>query len=197
MRHGSLLQSVSVFTDSYSVIFVVMVSAFPSWNRGGPRPILRELTGRVFIVLVIVPSCPVLKSWGKLARRRPRRRAALQRPYRLDAPTRRSEQHWTQDLRKWSLNRLMSWKLAHDDQYWRMRGETITNTGEIGSLHSVVQFVESPALAAMLTMLSRGPNDKVEVVTRTCCLIVENIFDTRSGETFILTACLELLDSHL
>ena len=27
----------------------------------------------------------------------------------------------------------------------------------------------------MLTMLSRGLNDKVEVVTRTCCLIVDNI----------------------
>ena len=38
-----------------------------------------------------------------------------------------------------------------------------------------VQIVESPALVAMLTMLSRGLNDKVEVVTRTCCLIVDNI----------------------
>ena len=27
----------------------------------------------------------------------------------------------------------------------------------------------------MLTMISRGLNDKVEVVTRTCCLIVDNI----------------------
>ena len=33
---------------------------------------------------------------------------------------------------------------------------------EIGSLHSFVKIVESPALAAMLTTLSRGPNDKVE-----------------------------------
>ena len=38
-----------------------------------------------------------------------------------------------------------------------------------------VQIVESPALVAMLTMLSRGLNDKVEVVTRTSCLIVDNI----------------------
>ena len=35
--------------------------------------------------------------------------------------------------------------------------------------------MESLPFAAMLTMLSRGLNDKVEVVTRTCCLIVDNI----------------------
>mmetsp|Transcript_1931 Transcript_1931/g.4905 ORF Transcript_1931/g.4905 Transcript_1931/m.4905 type:complete len:1044 (-) Transcript_1931:196-3327(-) len=38
-----------------------------------------------------------------------------------------------------------------------------------------VQNVEAPALAAMLPVLSRGLNDKVEEVKRTCCLIVDNM----------------------
>merc|ERR1719343_940856 len=38
-----------------------------------------------------------------------------------------------------------------------------------------VQNVETPALAAMLPVLSRGLNDKVEEVQRTCCLIVDNM----------------------
>mmetsp|Transcript_108344 Transcript_108344/g.271560 ORF Transcript_108344/g.271560 Transcript_108344/m.271560 type:complete len:1042 (-) Transcript_108344:291-3416(-) len=38
-----------------------------------------------------------------------------------------------------------------------------------------VQNVETPALAAMLPVLSRGLNDKVEEVKRTCCLIVDNM----------------------
>jgi elongation factor 3 len=38
-----------------------------------------------------------------------------------------------------------------------------------------VQNVETPALAAMLPVLSRGLNDKNEEVKRTCCLIVDNM----------------------
>jgi len=38
-----------------------------------------------------------------------------------------------------------------------------------------VQNVETPALAAMLPVLSRGLNDKSEEVKRTCCLIVDNM----------------------
>jgi len=38
-----------------------------------------------------------------------------------------------------------------------------------------VQNVETPALAVMLPVLSRGLNDKSEEVRRTCCLIVDNM----------------------
>jgi len=38
-----------------------------------------------------------------------------------------------------------------------------------------VQNVETPALAVMLPVLSRGLNDKSEPVKRTCCLIVDNM----------------------
>merc|ERR1719498_605465 len=38
-----------------------------------------------------------------------------------------------------------------------------------------VQNVETPALAVMLPVLSRGLNDKSEAVKRTCCLIVDNM----------------------
>ena len=38
-----------------------------------------------------------------------------------------------------------------------------------------VQNVETPALAIMLPVLSRGLNDKSEEVKRTCCLIVDNM----------------------
>merc|ERR1719160_2496246 len=38
-----------------------------------------------------------------------------------------------------------------------------------------VQNVESPALAVMLPVLSRGLNDKSEEVKRTCCQIVDNM----------------------
>merc|ERR1719230_1231083 len=38
-----------------------------------------------------------------------------------------------------------------------------------------VQNVETPALAVMLPVLSRGLNDKSEEVKRTCCLIVDNM----------------------
>merc|ERR1719464_2299243 len=38
-----------------------------------------------------------------------------------------------------------------------------------------VQNVETPALAAMLPVLSRGLNDKAEEVVRTCCQIVDNM----------------------
>jgi elongation factor 3 len=38
-----------------------------------------------------------------------------------------------------------------------------------------VQNVETPALAAMIPVLSRGLNDKSEEVVRTCCLIVDNM----------------------
>merc|ERR1719247_1141854 len=38
-----------------------------------------------------------------------------------------------------------------------------------------VQNVETPALAAMLPVLSRGLNDKSEEVVRTCCQIVDNM----------------------
>ena len=54
-----------------------------------------------------------------------------------------------------------------DHQYPRMRGE-------IGRLH-FVQNVESLAFVAMLPVLSRSLNDKVEKVKRTCCLIVANM----------------------
>uniref|UniRef100_A0A7S1B0T2 ABC transporter domain-containing protein n=1 Tax=Noctiluca scintillans TaxID=2966 RepID=A0A7S1B0T2_NOCSC len=56
--------------------------------------------------------------------------------------------------------------------------QTITNTHEcVEKLAGCifVQNVESPALAAMLPVLSRGLNDKVEEVKRTCCLIVDNM----------------------
>ena len=56
--------------------------------------------------------------------------------------------------------------------------QTTTNTNEGVEKFAVcifVQNVKSPALAAMLTILSRGLNDKVEAVRRTCCLIVGNI----------------------
>ena len=36
-------------------------------------------------------------------------------------------------------------------------------------------YVESPALVAILPVLSRVSDDKVEVVTRTCCLIVDKL----------------------
>ena len=54
-----------------------------------------------------------------------------------------------------------------DHQYPRIRGE-------IGRLH-FVQNVESLAFVAMLAGLSRGFNDKVVEVKRTCCLIVGSI----------------------
>merc|ERR1719446_585536 len=38
-----------------------------------------------------------------------------------------------------------------------------------------VQNVETPALAVMLPVLSRGLNDKSEEVKRTCCQIVDNM----------------------
>merc|ERR1719161_2858127 len=38
-----------------------------------------------------------------------------------------------------------------------------------------VQNVETPALAVMLPVLSRGLNDKSEAVNRTCCLVVDNM----------------------
>jgi len=38
-----------------------------------------------------------------------------------------------------------------------------------------VQNVETPALAIMLPVLTRGLNDKAEKVKRTCCLIVDNM----------------------
>merc|ERR1719390_595366 len=38
-----------------------------------------------------------------------------------------------------------------------------------------VQNVETPALAVMLPVLTRGLNDKSEKVKRTCCLIVDNM----------------------
>jgi elongation factor 3 len=38
-----------------------------------------------------------------------------------------------------------------------------------------VQNVETPALAAMIPVLSRGLNDKAEEVVRTCCQIVDNM----------------------
>jgi len=38
-----------------------------------------------------------------------------------------------------------------------------------------VQNVETPALAVMLPVLTRGLNDKAEEVRRTCCLIVDNM----------------------
>merc|ERR1719158_1164130 len=38
-----------------------------------------------------------------------------------------------------------------------------------------VQNVETPALASMLPVLSRGLSDKSEEVKRTCCLIVDNM----------------------
>eukprot|EP00933_Yihiella_yeosuensis_P032012 TRINITY_DN255_c0_g1_i2.p1 TRINITY_DN255_c0_g1~~TRINITY_DN255_c0_g1_i2.p1 ORF type:complete len:1042 (+),score=355.23 TRINITY_DN255_c0_g1_i2:83-3208(+) len=38
-----------------------------------------------------------------------------------------------------------------------------------------VQNVETPALAVMMPVLSRGLNDKSEEVKRTCCLIVDNM----------------------
>merc|ERR1719169_247599 len=38
-----------------------------------------------------------------------------------------------------------------------------------------VQNVETPALAAMIPVLSRGLTDKSEEVVRTCCLIVDNM----------------------
>merc|ERR1719201_915093 len=38
-----------------------------------------------------------------------------------------------------------------------------------------VQNVETPALAVMLPVLSRGLSDKSEAVKRTCCLIVDNM----------------------
>merc|ERR1719182_637160 len=38
-----------------------------------------------------------------------------------------------------------------------------------------VQNVETPALAVMLPVLTRGLNDKSEPLKRTCCLIVDNM----------------------
>merc|ERR1711976_898473 len=38
-----------------------------------------------------------------------------------------------------------------------------------------VQNVETPALAVMLPVLTRGLNDKKEEIKRTCCLIVDNM----------------------
>merc|ERR1719504_488993 len=38
-----------------------------------------------------------------------------------------------------------------------------------------VQNVETPALAVMLPVLTRGLKDKSEEVQRTCCLIVDNM----------------------
>merc|ERR1719191_1011224 len=38
-----------------------------------------------------------------------------------------------------------------------------------------VQNVETPALAVMMPVLTRGLNDKAEEVRRTCCLIVDNM----------------------
>merc|ERR1719262_579045 len=38
-----------------------------------------------------------------------------------------------------------------------------------------VQNVETPALASMLPVLSRGLKDKSEEVKRTCCMIVDNM----------------------
>ena len=38
-----------------------------------------------------------------------------------------------------------------------------------------VQNVETPALASMIPVLSRGLTDKSEEVNRTCCLIVDNM----------------------
>ena len=38
-----------------------------------------------------------------------------------------------------------------------------------------MQNVETPALAVMLPVLTRGLNDKAEEVRRTCCLIVDNM----------------------
>merc|ERR1712048_584335 len=38
-----------------------------------------------------------------------------------------------------------------------------------------VQNVETPALAVMIPVLTRGLNDKSEEVKRTCCLIVDNM----------------------
>merc|ERR1711937_721001 len=38
-----------------------------------------------------------------------------------------------------------------------------------------VQNVETPALAIMMPVLTRGLNDKAEKVKRTCCLIVDNM----------------------
>merc|ERR1711972_987030 len=38
-----------------------------------------------------------------------------------------------------------------------------------------VQNVETPALAVMTPVLTRGLNDKAEKIKRTCCLIVDNM----------------------
>ena len=43
------------------------------------------------------------------------------------------------------------------------------------AVYVFVLYVESPAFAPMLPVFSRGPNDKVELVTRTCCFIVDNM----------------------
>merc|ERR1719391_1488785 len=56
--------------------------------------------------------------------------------------------------------------------------QSLTNTHEcVEKLAGCifVQNVETPALAAMLPVLSRGLNDKNEEVKRTCCLIVDNM----------------------
>merc|ERR1712178_404391 len=45
----------------------------------------------------------------------------------------------------------------------------------MGSSCIFVQNVETPALAVMLPVLSRGLNDKSEEVKRTCCQIVDNM----------------------
>jgi len=55
---------------------------------------------------------------------------------------------------------------------------SITNTHKCVEMLAgciFVQNVETPALAIMLPVLSRGLNDKSEEVKRTCCLIVDNM----------------------
>ena len=54
-----------------------------------------------------------------------------------------------------------------------------------------VWYVESPFLAAMLPVLSRGLNDKVEVATRTCCLFVYNM------PTFLEDPAAVILDAQV
>merc|ERR1712054_477186 len=56
--------------------------------------------------------------------------------------------------------------------------QSITNTHKcVETLAGCVfvQNVETPALAVMLPVLSRGLSDKSEPLKRTCCLIVDNM----------------------
>merc|ERR1719311_1517836 len=55
---------------------------------------------------------------------------------------------------------------------------SITNTHEcVKKLAGCifVQNVETPAIASMLPVLTRGLNDKSEEIRRTCCMIIENM----------------------